>query len=92
METQATKQNTMTLAITDELKAALDAEANRVHVSPSDLVLEAVRQRLNITAGQAGGSSTDYSDLLSFAGVGVQHVGYQKLEDVEARMRDFRED
>jgi Ribbon-helix-helix protein, copG family len=95
MKSAATHETIVTVSMPDDLKAALEAEAFRAQVSPSDLVIEAVRQRLNLGAapGAAGDDrKTDFAWLRSFAGAGVAIVGPQKDDEIMRRIREIRED
>ncbi|WP_186454796.1 CopG family transcriptional regulator [Nitrospirillum amazonense] len=94
MKSAATHEMTVTVSMPSDLKAALDAEAIRVQVSPSDLVVEAVRQHLNVAAPPSGGDDRKaaFARLRSFAGTGVAIVGSQSDDEIMRRIREVRED
>ncbi|MDE1145825.1 MAG: hypothetical protein PW843_04290 [Azospirillaceae bacterium] len=95
MQNAKAHETTVVVSMPDDLKVALDAEAARKDVSVSDVVLEAVRQRLNVAAPPQADDDdrkAAFARLRSFAGVGVAAVGPQGDADIMRRIQEIRED
>ena len=84
---------TVSVRLPDEIRARLESTAKTLRRSRSFLVQEALDRYLDEVAGiEADRSAKGITRLRAMAGAGARLVGAQTMEEIDARIREFRGD